>query len=63
MAPIVEKLVERTSAFLVAGWYHMIGKGMAIAPCFGLHASLYHLLVAHPVWAMINGESRTGSRL
>ena len=64
---IVEKLAELApSAFLVAGWYHMIGKKVrAIAPCFGLHASLLpdYAGGAPLVWAMINGESRTGVTL
>ena len=50
-------------AFLVVGWYHMIPKTWRkIAPAYGLHASLLpdYSGGAPLVWAMINGETRTG---
>jgi methionyl-tRNA formyltransferase len=49
--------------FIVVGWYHMVPKVMRdIAPAFGLHASLLpdYSGGAPLVWAMINGESKTG---
>jgi methionyl-tRNA formyltransferase len=52
--------------FLVAGWYHMIPKRWReLAPAFGLHASLLpdYSGGAPLVWAMINGETRTGITL
>lgn len=48
---------------LVAGWHHMIPKSIRdIAPCGGLHASLLpdYSGGAPLVWAMINGEEKTG---
>jgi len=50
-------------AFLVVGWYHMIPRRWReVAPAFGLHASLLpdYSGGAPLVWAMINGESKTG---
>lgn len=60
--------LERTSGWapnliLVAGWYHMVPRALReIAPAAGLHASLLpdYSGGAPLVWAMINGESRTG---
>lgn len=52
--------------FLVAGWYHMIPKSWReLAPTFGLHASLLpdYSGGAPLVWAIINGETRTGITL
>ena len=52
--------------FLVAGWYHMIPRRWReLAPAFGLHASLLpdYSGGAPLVWAMINGESKTGITL
>jgi len=53
-------------AFLVVGWYHMIPKAWrALAPAYGLHASLLpdYSGGAPLVWAMINGETKTGITL
>jgi methionyl-tRNA formyltransferase len=53
-------------AFLVVGWYHMIPKSWReIAPAYGLHASLLpdYSGGAPLVWAMINGEKKTGITL
>lgn len=53
----------RPEAFLVAGWYHMIPRAWReVAPAYGLHASLLpdYSGGAPLVWAMINGEERTG---
>jgi len=52
--------------FLVVGWYHMIPSSWrAIAPAYGLHASLLpdYSGGAPLVWAMINGEKQTGITL
>jgi methionyl-tRNA formyltransferase len=52
--------------FLVAGWYHMVPKRWrTLAPAYGLHASLLpdYSGGAPLVWAMINGEKRTGITL
>lgn len=52
--------------FLVIGWYHMIPKSWrAIAPAYGLHASLLpeYSGGAPLVWAIINGEKKTGITL
>lgn len=52
--------------FLVAGWYHMIPKRWReLAPAYGLHASLLpdYSGGAPLVWAMINGETKTGITL
>jgi methionyl-tRNA formyltransferase len=53
-------------AFLVAGWYHMIPKQWReLAPAYGLHASLLpdYSGGAPLVWAIINGENKTGITL
>lgn len=53
----------KPDAFLVAGWYHMIPKSWRdVAPAYGLHASLLpdYSGGAPLVWAMINGETKTG---
>lgn len=53
-------------AFLVAGWYHMIPRQWRdLAPAYGLHASLLpeYSGGAPLVWAMINGEPKTGITL
>ncbi len=49
--------------FLVVGWYHMIPAAWRkVAPAYGLHASLLpdYSGGAPLVWAMIEGESKTG---
>lgn len=49
--------------FLVIGWYHMVPKRWrALAPAYGLHSSLLpdYSGGAPLVWAMINGEKKTG---
>lgn len=56
----------KPDAFLVAGWYHMIPKRWReLAPAYGLHASLLpdYSGGAPLVWAMINGETKTGITL
>ncbi|MBI2747516.1 MAG: methionyl-tRNA formyltransferase [Burkholderiales bacterium] len=56
----------RPDAFLVVGWYHMIPRSWrALAPAYGLHASLLpdYSGGAPLVWAMINGEKKTGITL
>jgi methionyl-tRNA formyltransferase len=61
-------LIEQVKAWapdfiLVVGWYHMIPKAIrSIAPTAGLHASLLpdYSGGAPLVWAMINGETKTG---
>jgi methionyl-tRNA formyltransferase len=56
----------RPDAFVVAGWYHMIPNAWrALAPAYGLHASLLpdYSGGAPLVWAMINGERKTGITL
>jgi methionyl-tRNA formyltransferase len=56
----------KPAAFLVAGWYHMIPRRWRrLAPAYGLHASLLpdYSGGAPLVWAMINGESKTGITL
>ena len=53
-------------AFLVAGWYHMLPRTWReMAPAYGLHASLLpdYSGGAPLVWAIINGESKTGITL
>jgi methionyl-tRNA formyltransferase len=53
-------------AFLVAGWYHMVPRRWrSVAPAYGLHASLLpdYAGGAPLVWAIINGEKRTGISL
>lgn len=57
---------QKPDCFLVAGWYHMIPTSWMVAtPAFGLHASLLprYRGGAPLVWAMINGETRTGVTL
>jgi methionyl-tRNA formyltransferase len=52
--------------FVVVGWYHMVPQTLRnIAPAIGLHASLLpdYSGGAPLVWAMINGENRTGITL
>jgi methionyl-tRNA formyltransferase len=52
--------------FLVVGWYHMIPrKWRDLAPAYGLHASLLpdYSGGAPLVWAIINGETKTGITL
>jgi len=49
--------------FLVVGWYYMLpASWMALAPAYGLHASLLPAYSggAPLVWSMINGENETG---
>ncbi|MBJ6609717.1 MAG: methionyl-tRNA formyltransferase [Candidatus Thiothrix moscowensis] len=56
----------KPDAFLVAGWYHMIPKRWReLAPAYGLHASLLpdYSGGAPLVWAIINGEAKTGITL
>ena len=56
----------RPDVMIVAGWYHMVPKAWRkVAPAFGLHASLLpdYSGGAPLVWAMINGEKRTGISL
>lgn len=56
----------KPDAFLVAGWYHMIPrKWRDLAPAYGLHASLLpdYSGGAPLVWAIINGEPKTGITL
>lgn len=61
---LFESVVDwKPDIFLVAGWYHMIPKKWReLAPAYGLHASLLpdYSGGAPLVWAMINGESKTG---
>lgn len=52
--------------FLVVGWYHLVPRNWReLAPAFGLHASLLpdYSGGAPLVWAMINGEKKTGITL
>ncbi len=56
----------KPDAFLVVGWYHMVPRTWReLAPAYGLHASLLpdYSGGAPLVWAMINGEARTGITL
>jgi len=67
-APALLETVKtwKPDVFLVAGWYHMIPKAWReLAPAFGVHASLLpdYSGGAPLVWAMINGELRTGITL
>ena len=51
---------------IVAGWYHLLPNAILdIAPAYGLHASLLpdYSGGAPLVWAMINGEVKTGITL
>jgi methionyl-tRNA formyltransferase len=62
----VKVFQQEPDCFLVVGWYHMIPAGwMLDTPSFGLHASLLprYRGGAPLVWAMINGETRTGVTL
>lgn len=52
--------------FIVIGWYHLIPKSwLDLAPVYGLHASLLpdYSGGAPLVWAIINGEKKTGITL
>ena len=52
--------------FLVVGWYHIVPESwLRVAPAYGLHASLLpnYSGGAPLVWAMINGETKTGITL
>ena len=52
--------------FLVVGWYHLVPQSLRdIAPAIGLHASLLpdYSGGAPLVWAIINGEQKTGITL
>jgi methionyl-tRNA formyltransferase len=54
------------SFFIVVGWYHLLPKEwMDLAPAYGLHASLLpnYSGGAPLVWALINGEKKTGITL
>lgn len=66
-----DELVRTLSAWapeliLAVGWYHLVPAAVrALCPVVGLHASLLPKYAggAPLVWAMINGESRTGITL
>jgi methionyl-tRNA formyltransferase len=64
---LLEAVAEwKPDAFLVVGWYHMVPKAWRdLAPAYGLHASLLpdYSGGAPLVWAMINGETKTGITL
>lgn len=56
----------RPDCFIVVGWYHMVpAKWRQLAPAYGLHGSLLpdYSGGAPLVWAIINGEKRTGITL
>lgn len=56
----------RPGAFVVAGWYHLVPRAWReLAPAYGLHGSLLPAYRggAPLVWAIINGEKRTGITL
>lgn len=56
----------RPELLVVSGWYHIVPKQLReIAPAIGLHASLLpdYSGGAPLVWAMINGERKTGITL
>jgi methionyl-tRNA formyltransferase len=56
----------KPDALLVAGWYHMVPRNWRnLAPAYGLHASLLpdYSGGAPLVWALINGEPKTGITL
>ncbi len=56
----------RSDWLIVAGWYHMIPRSLRdITPALGLHASLLpdYAGGAPLVWAIINGEKKTGVTL
>lgn len=66
--PFLFKFIKdwEPEAFLVAGWYHMIPSSWReYAPAYGLHASLLPKYSggAPLVWAIINGENKTGITL
>ncbi|WP_417820432.1 methionyl-tRNA formyltransferase [Terasakiella sp.] len=53
----------KPDVFIVVGWYHMLPQSwLDIAPTYGMHASLLpdYSGGAPLVWAMINGEEKTG---
>ncbi len=57
---------RRPDLFVVVGWYHLVPRSLRqIAPAIGLHASLLpdYAGGAPLVWAIINGEPRTGITL
>ena len=64
-------LIEKVNAwkpdlFIVVGWYHILPKSWRnLAPAYGMHASLLpnYSGGAPLVWAMINGEKKTGITL
>jgi methionyl-tRNA formyltransferase len=64
---LFEKVIKwQPDIFIVVGWYHMIpSKWRAICPSYGLHASLLpdYSGGAPLVWAIINGEKKTGITL
>ena len=54
---------KKPNLIIVAGWYHLIPKKyLNIAPTFGFHGSLLpkYRGGAPLVWAIINGEKKTG---
>ncbi len=56
----------RPELFVVVGWYHLLPRALReLAPAIGLHASLLpdYCGGAPLVWAIINGEQRTGITL
>lgn len=58
--------VWKPDVFVVAGWYHMVPSSWrSLAPAYGLHGSLLpHYRGGAPVvWAIINGERKTGVTL
>ena len=58
--------IWKPELLLVAGWYHILPRSIRkLAPAVGLHASLLpdYSGGAPLVWAMINGEKRTGVTL
>ena len=64
---LFEKMREwQPDIFVVVGWYHMIPKSWRkLCPAYALHASLLpdYSGGAPLVWAMINGEKKTGITL
>ncbi len=64
---LLEAIAEwKPDVFLAVGWYHMIPKQWRkFAPAYGMHASLLpdYSGGAPLVWAMINGETKTGITL
>jgi methionyl-tRNA formyltransferase len=58
--------IWKPDIFLVVGWYHLIPRQWrGLAPAYGLHASLLpdYSGGAPLVWAIINGERKTGITL